>query len=128
MLWVRACLAGWAAGVLRVHVDVWVALGGLGWVGERWGLGCRGCLWRGALVVQPAGLLGCSGGVLEACGRRRVCVCWARSRLVDFWVMQGMVMDEMHVFPGAGVDELFRVCQQEVFAVYHLGRCSAECF
>ena len=30
-------LAGWAAGVLRVHVDVWVALGGLaGLGGARW--------------------------------------------------------------------------------------------
>ena len=26
-------LAGWAAEVLRVHVNVWVALGGLGWAG-----------------------------------------------------------------------------------------------
>ena len=53
----------------------------------------------------------------------------ARSRLVDFWVMYGMVMDEaLHVFPGGGVGELFRVCQQEVFAMYHLGRGSADCF
>ena len=55
-------------------------------------------------------------------------VCGARSRLVDFWVMHGMVMDELqHVFPGDGVGELLRVCQQEAFAVYHLGRCSADC-
>ena len=56
-------------------------------------------------------------------------VCGARSGSVDFWVMHGMVMDEtLHVFPGGGVRELFRVCQQEVFAVYHLGCCSADCF
>ena len=54
--------------------------------------------------------------------------CGARSGLVDVWVMHGMVMDEtLHVFPGGGVGELFRVCEQEVFAVYHLGRCSADC-
>ena len=56
-------------------------------------------------------------------------VCGARSGLVDVGVMHGMVMEEtLHVFPGAGVGELFRVCQQEVIAVYHLGRCSADCF
>ena len=44
-------------------------------------------------------------------------------------VGHGMVMDEtLHLFPGGEVGELFRVCQQEVFAVYHLGRCSADCF
>ena len=38
-------------------------------------------------------------------------VCGARSGLVDVWVMHRMVMDEMlHVFPGGGVGELFRVC------------------
>ena len=43
--------------------------------------------------------------------------------------MQGMVMDEtLHVFPGCGVGVLFRVCQQKAFAVYHFGRCSADCF
>ena len=43
--------------------------------------------------------------------------------------MHGMVMDEtLQVFPGCGVGELFRVCQQEVFAVYYLGRCSADSF
>ena len=48
--------------------------------------------------------LGCSGGVLEACGWRWGGRLWARSGLVDFWVMQGMVMDEtLHVFPGGGV-------------------------
>ena len=56
-------------------------------------------------------------------------MCGARSGLVDFWVMHGMVMDEtLHVFPGGEVGELFRVCQQEVLAVYNLGRCSADCF
>ena len=56
-------------------------------------------------------------------------VCGARSGLVDVWVMHGMVMDEtLHVFFCGGVAELLRVCQQEVFAVYHLGRCSADCF
>ena len=56
-------------------------------------------------------------------------VCRARSGLVDVWVMHRMVMDEtLHVFPDGGVGELFRLCQQEVFAVYHLGRCSADCF
>ena len=38
-------------------------------------------------------------------------VCGARSGLVDVWVMHSMVMDEkLHVFPGSGVGELFRVC------------------
>ena len=56
-------------------------------------------------------------------------VCVARSGLVDVWVMHGMVMDEtLHVFPGGEVSELLCVCQQEVFAVYHLGCCSADCF
>ena len=51
--------AGWVAGVLRVHVDVWLALVGLGRAGR-----CRVALWvRG-------GPLGCFGGVLEACGWR----------------------------------------------------------
>ena len=56
-------------------------------------------------------------------------VCGARSGLVDAWVRHGMVMDEtLHVFPGGRVGELFGVCQQEVFAVYHSGCCSADCF
>ena len=38
-------------------------------------------------------------------------VCGARIGLVDVCVMHGMVMDEtLHVFPGGGVVELFRVC------------------
>ena len=56
-------------------------------------------------------------------------MCGVQSRLVDFCVMHGMVMDEtQHVFPRGGVSELLGVCQQEVFAVYHLGPCSADCF
>ena len=71
----------------------------------------------------------CWRSVLEGCGRRWGGMYGGRSRLVDFWVMYGMVMDEtLHVFPGPGVGDLLRVCQQEVFAVYHFGRCSADCF
>ena len=63
----------------------------------------------------PSGVLEwCLGGLWTEMGG----VCGVRSRLVDFWVMQGMVMDEtQHVLPGGGVVELLRVCQQEVFAV-----------
>ena len=97
MIWIRAGWVGWVAGVLRVCVDVWIALVG-SWV--------RGGLW-GAFVVSWRPADGDGGGV-----------CGARSGLVDIWVMHGMVMDEtLHVFPGGGVDELFNVCQQEVFAV-----------
>ena len=54
--------------------------------------------------------------------------CGAWSGLVVVWVMHGMVMDEtLHVFPGGGVGELLRLCYKEVFAVYRLGRCSADC-
>ena len=43
--------------------------------------------------------------------------------------MHGMVKNETeHVFPGSGVRDFLRVCQQEVFAVYHSGRCSSDCF
>ena len=81
-----------------------------GFVGERWALGCF-------------------GGVLEVCGWRWGGVCAARSGLVDIWVMHGMVMDEtLHVFPSGRVVDLSHVCQQEVFALYHLSRCSADCF
>ena len=53
------------------------------------------------------GLWWCLGGLQTEMGG----VCGAQNRLVDFWVMHGMVMDEtQHVFPGGGVDELFRVC------------------
>ena len=77
----------------------------------------RGGVWGGLVVSwRPANR---DGG----------CVCGARSRLLDVSVMHGMVMDEMLlVFPGSGVGELFCVCQQEVLAVYHFGRCSADCF
>ena len=44
--------AGWVAGVLRAHVDVWLALVGLGRVGRcRAASWVRGGLW-GALVVS----------------------------------------------------------------------------
>ena len=110
VLRVRGGLAGWAAGVLRVRVDVWVACGGFGrawrcwvasWVGSGlWGAvrGCGGGVLRwgpvafwGALVVslRPADRDG--RGV---CGARRrrcmyplavgsvsCCVCVNRRRL-----------------------------------------------
>ena len=51
------------------------------------------------------------------------------SRLMHVWVMYGMVMDEtQHVFLGGGVGESLRVCQQEAFAMCHLGRHSADRF
>ena len=97
MPWVQGGWAGWVAGVLRIHVDVRLALVGLGRAGR-----CRVASWvrgglQGALLVswRPA----------EGDGGR------AQSGLVDVWVMHGMVMDEaLHVFPGGGVGELFRVC------------------
>ena len=71
----------------------------LGWavsagpVGERWLVpGCHGLLRQGGLGVCV--LLGCSGGVLEDCGRGWGGVCGVRSMLVDLWVMHSMVMDE----------------------------------
>ena len=49
----------------------------------------------------------CLGGLQMGMGG----MCGARSGLVDVRVMHGMVMDEtLHVSPGAGVDELFRMC------------------
>ena len=90
---VRGGWAGWAAGVLRVHVDAWLALVGLGQTGR-----CRVASWvrdgpRGAVVVSWGRVRGAEWG------------------LVDVWVMHGMVMDEtLHVFPGGGVGELLRVC------------------
>ena len=56
----------------------WAVPGGL--LGERWALGCRVCWWRGNLAVGPAGLLGCSDGVFEACRWTPGGVCGARSR------------------------------------------------
>ena len=54
-------------------------------------------------------------------------VCALLSRLVHIWVMYGMVMNETHhVFPGCGVDELLRVCQQGAFLMCHLSRCPAD--
>ena len=202
VLQVRAGLAGTAVGVLRVCVNVWVALDGFGlagrcrvalWVrGGLWGavggflkhggpplnalhqggltmgktsvhgepkfsegqprvftnlvrvktphelhhgpekvkIQCRGWLLRGGScggARRPSGVLWwCLGGLRTEIGGGG---CGARSRLVDFRVMHGMVMDETpHVFPGAGVGELFRVCQQEASAVYHSGCCCAVCF
>ena len=131
MLWVWGGLAGWAVQVLRVHVDVWVVLGGLDWAGRRrvvpW---VRGGPWVvvgacGGGILRWVSFRWCLGGLQTEMGG----VCWVWSRLVDFLVMHGMVMDEtQHVFPGGGVGELLRVCQQEVFAVYHLCCCSADCF
>ena len=88
-------------------------------MGERWALGCCGCLWQGGRcggARWPSGVLWwCLGGLRTGMG---VCVCGAWSGLVGFLVMHGIIMDEtLHVFPGSGVNELFRVCQQEVFAV-----------
>ena len=64
--------AGWVAGVLRVHVDVWLALVGLGRAGRcRVALWVRGGLW-GALVVSsgPAdGDGGCVRGAEWVSGR-----------------------------------------------------------
>ena len=96
-------------------------MGGPGWSRLGWAV-------PGGFVDERWAL-GCSGGVLQDCGLRwGGGVCGARSGLVDSWVMHGMVMDEtLHVFPGSGVFELFRVCQQKVLAVYHLSRCSADC-
>ena len=38
-------------------------------------------------------------------------MCGALSRLVNLWVINGMVMDEtQHVFPGSGVRQSFPVC------------------
>ena len=51
------------------------------------------------------------------------------SRLMHIWVMYGMVMDKLqHAFPGGGVGKLFRVCQQEAFAMCPLGRRPADRF
>ena len=67
-----------------------------GWSRGFTGAFGRGVLWlaffRGALVV--------SWRPLDGDGW----VCGTLSRLVDLWVMRGMVMDEtQHVFPGGGV-------------------------
>ena len=53
--------------------------------------------------------------------------CGARSGLVDFWVMHGMVMDEtLHVFPGGWVAGVLRVYVDVWLALVGLsraGRC-----
>ena len=83
---------------------------------QRWALRCRPCLWRGGSCGGwPSGTpRWCLRGLRTGMGG----LCGVRSRLVDFWIMRGMIMDEtQHVFPGVGVAELLRVCQQEVFVV-----------
>ena len=103
----------WSCASMSMHGWPWLGSAGLG--GARWLLGCEmglGALWwcLGDLWIETSG------------------TCGARSGLVDVRVMHGMVLDEtLHVFPRGGVGELLRVRQQEVFAVYHLGRCSADC-
>ena len=68
------------------------------------------------------------GRVLEACVGAMGGLCGVLSRVVHIWVMYGMQMgDTQHVFPGDGVGQLLRVCQQEAFAVHNLGCCSADC-
>ena len=61
-------------------------------------LGCHGCLWRGGSCggYSSGVRWWCLGGLwMEMVG-----VCGARSRLVDLWVMHGILMDEtQHVFP-----------------------------
>ena len=96
---VRGGWAGWVAGILRVYVDVWLALVELGRAGRCWVASSVRDGLRGAVAVswRPANEMG------GACG--------ARSGLADVWVMHAMVMDEtLHVFPGGGVGELLRVC------------------
>ena len=80
----------------------------------------------GSCPGWPSGVLGwCLEGLQTEMGG--LCGLW--SRFVDSCVMHGMVMDAtQHVFPSGGVGELLGVCQQEVFAVYHLNSCSADCF
>ena len=112
---------GWSwAGQVRV--------GGAGWsCGREMGLRLSWVLVVGGPCdAWPSGVLWlCLGGLWTEMGGVR----GARSRLVDFWVMHIMVMDEtQHVSPGDQVGEFLCVCQQEAFAVYHLGPCSADCF
>ena len=96
---VRGGCAGWAAGVLRVYVDGWLALAGFGRTGR-----CRVASW---VRDGSRALWWCLGDLWMETGG----ACGARSGLVDVWVMHGMVMDEtLHVFPGGRVGELFRVC------------------
>ena len=126
----RSVLLGFCAST-SMYGSPWAGLAGLG--GAGWPLGCEvdpGVSWvlvaGGSCGGWPSGvLLWRLGGLWTKMGGVR----GARRRLVDFWVMHGMVMDETpHVFSGGRVGEFFRVCQPEVFAVYHLGRCSADCF
>ena len=131
--WVLGGLAGRAIEVWRVHVDVWVVLGGLGWAGRcrvvpwvrgGWSWGVTGACGGGSCGACSSGVLWwCLGGLWTHMGG----VCVAPSRLLDLWVTHRMLMEEtQHVFPCGGVGELLCVCQQEALAVYHLGRCSVE--
>ena len=99
----------------------WAGMTGLG--GAGWFRG-REMVGPGVSRVLVAGgscggfssrvLWWCLGGLWTEMGG----MCGARSRLVDLWVMHGMVMDEtQHVFLGGGVGELLSVCQQEALAV-----------
>ena len=94
----------------------WAGLAGLGGPGcsRGWEVG-SGVPWVLAVgggscdrARRPSGVLWwCLGGLRMELGG----MCGARGRLVDFWVMHGMVTDEtLHVFSGSRVDELFRVC------------------
>ena len=58
MLRVRRGWAGWVCGVLRVQVDVCVALGGLSWAGR-----CRVASWVRAGLWGAVGA--CGGGPLR---------------------------------------------------------------
>ena len=93
-------LGGQAIEVWRVHVDVWVVLGGLGWAGR-----CRvvprvrgGSSWGYTGACGGGSCGGCSPGVLWWCiaglWTGMGGLCGARSRLVDLWVMHGMVRYE----------------------------------
>ena len=83
MLRVRGGLPGWAAGVLRVHVNVGVALGGLGWAGR-----CRVASWLG----------GGLWGAMVACGRGAV-----RCGLLALWGALVVSWRPAYGDPGGGV-------------------------
>ena len=91
-------LDGLPGSCVSTSMDGWPWLGSAGLGGAGWLLGCEtglGALWW------------CLGDLWMETGGE----CGAWSGLVDVWVMHGMVMDEtLHVFPGGGVGELFRVC------------------
>ena len=84
----------------------WAGLVGLGGAGSP--PGCKvgpGVSW---VLVVGGSCGGWLSGVLWWClgglWTEMEGVCGVRSRLVDFWVTHGMVMDKtQHVFPGGGV-------------------------